>query len=78
LWGAAHRNPVVKLRLLRDRGLAVGCGLISFMAFILFSGPRWAAYCRLMGYSAAQSGWARRTARRRGGRRCSWSGRLSR
>src|SRR5262249_34369028 len=36
VWELRVPDPVVKLRLLRDRGFAVGCGLISFMAFILF------------------------------------------
>jgi len=59
-WELRIENPVVKLRLLRDRGLAVGCFLISFMAFILFGSlALWPLYLQnLMGYSAAQSGWA--------------------
>jgi len=59
-WELRVDEPVVKLRLLRDRGLAVGCGLISFMAFILFGSlALWPLYLQtLMGYSAAQSGWA--------------------
>jgi DHA2 family multidrug resistance protein len=59
-WELSIDEPVVKLRLLRDRGFAVGCGLISFMAFILFGSlAMWPLYLQnLMGYSAAQSGWA--------------------
>jgi DHA2 family multidrug resistance protein len=59
-WELRAPEPIVKLRLLRDRGLAVGCGLISFMAFILFGSlALWPLYLQtLMGYSAAQSGWA--------------------
>ena len=60
VWELHVDDPVVKLRLLRDRGLAVGCSLISFMAFILFGSlALWPLYLQtLMGYSAAQSGWA--------------------
>lgn len=60
VWELRVAYPVVNLRLLRDRGLAVGCTLISFMAFILFGSlALWPLYLQnLMGYSAAQSGWA--------------------
>src|SRR5262249_48800996 len=60
LWEVNTAEPVVKLRLLRDRGFAVGCGLIGFLAFILFGSlALWPLYLQtLMGYSAAQSGWA--------------------
>lgn len=59
-WELHTEHPVVNLRLLRDRGFAVGCTLISFMAFILFGSlAMWPLYLQnLMGYSAAQSGWA--------------------
>ncbi len=59
-WELRTPEPVVKLRLLRDRGFAVGCMLISCMAFILFGSlALWPLYLQtLMGYSAAQSGWA--------------------
>jgi len=60
VWELFTDEPVVKLRLLRDRGFAVGCGLIGFLAFILFGSlALWPLYLQeLMGYSAAQSGWA--------------------
>ncbi|MBY0277253.1 DHA2 family efflux MFS transporter permease subunit [Candidatus Binatia bacterium] len=59
-WELTVEQPVVNLRLLRERGFAVGCLLISFMAFILFGSlAMWPLYLQnLMGYSAAQSGWA--------------------
>jgi MFS transporter, DHA2 family, multidrug resistance protein len=60
VWELHTPEPVVRLRLLRDRGFALGCALISFLAFILFGSlALWPLYLQnLMGYSAAQAGWA--------------------
>ena len=60
VWELRTPEPVVKLRLLRDRGFALGCGMISCMAFVLFGSlALWPLYLQnLMGYSAAQAGWA--------------------
>jgi len=59
-WELHTPQPVVQLRLLRNRGFALGCTMISFLAFILFGSlALWPLYLQnLMGYSAAQSGWA--------------------
>jgi DHA2 family multidrug resistance protein len=60
LWELYAEEPVVKLRLLGDRGLAVGCWLIFCMAFILFGSIALSSLYlqNLMGFSAAEAGWA--------------------
>ncbi len=60
VWELRTPEPVVHLRLLRDRGFAIGCTLIACLAFILFGSiALWPLYLQtLMGYTAAQSGWA--------------------
>ncbi|MFN8546089.1 MAG: DHA2 family efflux MFS transporter permease subunit [Candidatus Binatia bacterium] len=60
VWELRVPDPVLQLRLLRDRALALGCGLIACLAFILFGSlALWPLYLQtLMGYSAAQAGWA--------------------
>jgi len=60
VWELHVEEPVVKLRLLADRGLAIGCWLIFCMAFILFGSIALSSLYlqNLMGFSAAQAGWA--------------------
>jgi len=59
-WELHTREPIVRLSLLRDRGFAIGSSMISLMAFILFGSlALWPLYLQtLMGFSAAQAGWA--------------------
>jgi MFS transporter, DHA2 family, multidrug resistance protein len=60
VWELRVRHPVVQLRLLRDRAFAVGCFLITLLAFVLFGTlVLWPLYLQnLMRYSAWQAGWA--------------------
>jgi MFS transporter, DHA2 family, multidrug resistance protein len=52
-------HPVVNLRLLRERSFAIGCSLISLLAFVLFGTlALWPLYLQeLMGYTAWKAGW---------------------
>ncbi|HZP41716.1 MAG TPA: DHA2 family efflux MFS transporter permease subunit [Candidatus Binatia bacterium] len=54
------REPVVRLRLLRERGFAIGSTLIALLAFVLFGTlTLWPLFLQnLMGYTASQAGWA--------------------
>jgi DHA2 family multidrug resistance protein len=60
VWELHTPEPVVKLRLLRDRAFATGCSLIGLLAFVLFGSlVLWPLYLQnLMGYNATQAGWA--------------------
>jgi DHA2 family multidrug resistance protein len=59
VWELRTRDPVVQLRLLRDRAFAIGCSLIALLAFVLFGTlALWPLYLQnLMGYTAWQAGW---------------------
>ena len=60
VWELRTPEPIVRLGLLRDRGFAIGCTMIALMAFVLFGSlALWPLYLQtLMGFSAAQAGWA--------------------